>query len=70
MIYFFIILLIIIILSIYILAWFITFITNVKNIYFPEFSDIKTNCKYRRWGCCKDNITPKLDQDGTNCRGF
>jgi len=35
-----------------------------------EFSNIETNCLYRRWGCCNDKITPRLDPEGTNCRGF
>lgn len=34
------------------------------------FSDIKDGCLYRRFGCCNDKLTAKLDQDGTNCRGF
>jgi len=29
-----------------------------------------TLCKYKRYGCCKDKITPKYDPDRTNCRGF
>jgi hypothetical protein len=33
----------------------------------PEFSNINDNCLYRRFGCCNDKLTPKLDQDGTNC---
>ena len=32
--------------------------------------DIHDNCLYKRFGCCNDKLTPKLDQDGTNCRGF
>jgi len=34
------------------------------------FSDKDTNCKYLRYGCCPDNLTPKLDTFGSNCRGF
>jgi hypothetical protein len=34
------------------------------------FADINTDCKYRRYGCCPDNLTPKLDTFGSNCRGF
>ena len=34
--------------------------------YFP-FDESLNNCLWKRWGCCKDNITPKYDQDGTNC---
>jgi hypothetical protein len=70
MIYLFLILLIVIILTIYILSSFIFLLVNIKRNYDPEFSNIKINCKYRRWGCCKDNVTPKLDINGTNCRGF
>lgn len=36
----------------------------------PDFSDINDDCRYKRFGCCNDKLTPKLDQDGTNCRGF
>lgn len=36
----------------------------------PDFSDINDNCMYKRFGCCNDKLTPKLDQGGTNCRGF
>ena len=35
-----------------------------------KFSDIQTSCFYKRWGCCKDKITAKLDPEGTNCRVF
>lgn len=28
------------------------------------------SCAWKRWGCCKDNLTPKLDIFGSNCRGF
>ena len=24
-------------------------------------------CRWTRWGCCRDNLTPKLDQSGSNC---
>jgi hypothetical protein len=34
------------------------------------FSDIDPNCRLKRFGCCNDKITARLDQDGTNCRGF
>lgn len=35
-----------------------------------EFTDIKTGCLYKRWGCCNDKLTPRLDPEGTNCKGF
>lgn len=35
-----------------------------------ENSTIKTDCYHRRWGCCPDKLTPKLDPQGSNCRGF
>ena len=39
---------------------------NVNNI--DNSKDIKDiNCLYERYGCCNDKITPRLDQDGTNC---
>ncbi len=27
-------------------------------------------CEYRRFGCCTDGITNRLDEFGSNCRGF
>jgi hypothetical protein len=35
-------------------------------------SDTKytVSCKWRRWGCCNDQVTPKLNIFGSNCRGF
>ncbi len=27
-------------------------------------------CFTKRFGCCPDNYTPKLDIFGSNCRGF
>jgi hypothetical protein len=48
---------------------------NIKNWINNEFNDIKfsnidPSCKLKRWGCCNDNITTKLDIEGSNCRGF
>jgi hypothetical protein len=46
------------------------------NLYLPEYNysifekNIEAGCKYKRYGCCNDNLTTKLDQNGTNCRGF
>ena len=34
------------------------------------FSNIDPDCRLKRFGCCNDKITARLDQDGTNCRGF
>ena len=31
---------------------------------------MKTGCLYKRWGCCPDKLTTKLDPQGSNCRGF
>lgn len=57
---------IIIILLIILLIILIIFYFTRKNS-----SDIFTsNCLNKRFGCCNDEITPKLDQIGTNCRGF
>ncbi len=39
------------------------------NPYFP-YDEKMNNCQWSRWGCCKDKITPKYDQQGTNCRGW
>lgn len=35
-----------------------------------KFSPIKNGCLYKRWGCCPDKLTTKLDPEGSNCRGF
>ena len=32
-----------------------------------ELSVIEASCWYNRFGCCNDRITPKFDQEGTNC---
>jgi hypothetical protein len=56
-----------IVISIFIIVFFVKVIFYIINIYYPVFTDIKTGCKYNRWGCCKDNITPKLDDQGSNC---
>jgi hypothetical protein len=39
------------------------------NPYFPD-DDSRDNCMWTRWGCCSDKITPRYDQEGTNCRGL
>ena len=51
------------ILIICIIVYKLSFI-NKNTIY---YNDISTDCKLRRWGCCDDKITPKLDSEGTNC---
>jgi hypothetical protein len=51
----------------------ICIIIGFFHILYPldiKFSNINTECKYRRFGCCDDKITPKLDFMGSNCRGF
>ena len=61
-----------------IIAIAITVITILIIIHFihelfplkPQFTNINTDCKYRRFGCCQDKLTPKLDFMGSNCRGF
>ena len=62
-------LIITIIFVIILLVIFIYFLTKdfCKEII---FSDINDGCLYKRFGCCDDKLTTKLDQDGTNCRGF
>lgn len=47
----------------------ILFISNkVFNI--NNSNNYYISCYWRRWGCCNDNLTPKLDIVGSNCRGF
>ena len=36
---------------------------NMKQFY-------QVSCRWRRYGCCNDKITPKLNIFGSNCRGF
>ena len=45
------------------LAIYLYLLYSLKN-------DMKVGCLYNRWGCCPDKLTPKLDDKGTNCRGF
>lgn len=48
----------------------ICIIITIYHLLFPltvQFTTIETDCKYRRFGCCEDNITPKLDFMGSNC---
>jgi len=59
-----------IIFFIIILLFSLKIVFYIINFYYPMFSDIDIDCKNRRWGCCNDNITPKLDFNGSNCRGF
>ena len=60
-------LILIIIITIIIIVIGVKFILETININFPIFSNINTGCKYNRWGCCSDNLTPKLDFQGSNC---
>ena len=61
------IILVFIIISIFIIVYFVKVIFNIINIYFPTFTIVNTDCKYRRFGCCNDKLTPKLDFQGSNC---
>jgi hypothetical protein len=60
-------LILIIIISIFIIVFGVKFILYIINFYYPTFIDIQTGCKYERWGCCNDNLTTKLDYQGSNC---
>jgi hypothetical protein len=62
---------IILILSILILIsvpLYLIYLNNNTNN--PTFTNIQNGCLYNRYGCCNDKLTPKLDQFGSNCRGF
>ena len=66
-------LLICLIIAIIITIIMICLIINIINDFYPlkpQFTNIDINCKYRRFGCCNDKITAKLDFMGSNCRGF
>jgi len=62
----------IIIISILIIYFFIytLYVLYLKYKIKEAQDKVKKNCKLARWGCCKDKLTPKLDIDGSNCRGF
>ena len=52
---------------------FIIFILLIIYIFYiisKKNSQEIITCFKSRWGCCKDNYTPKLDSFGSNCRGF
>jgi hypothetical protein len=57
-----------IILIIFILVLLIIYYLHKNN--YIQFSNINDNCLYTRFGCCHDKLTPKLNDFGTNCRGF
>jgi len=31
------------------------------------FQPLRFGCMWKRWGCCPDNLTTRLDQNGSNC---
>jgi hypothetical protein len=57
-----------IILIIVIMYYGIEFKNYIKNNI--QYTTMKTGCLYKRWGCCPDKLTTKLDPQGSNCRGF
>jgi uncharacterized membrane protein YukC len=59
---------IIIIIIIIIILIFYYYFFRINKEYI--FSNINDGCLYKRYGCCDDKLTAKLDQNGTNCRGF
>ncbi len=56
--------------SIFILFILLSLLYQIYRFYFPYFPDNAAfdNCLWTRWGCCKDQITPKYDIDGSNCK--
>jgi hypothetical protein len=60
---------IIILISIYFIVKILRILYTKNNIKQAQ-DKIKKDCRLTRWGCCNDRLTPKLDQDGSNCRGF
>ncbi len=48
---------------------FVFYIIFVK-LFIKPLVTVNVDCKYRRYGCCEDKLTPKLDPFGSNCRGF
>jgi hypothetical protein len=61
---------ILIIIFIIILIIIIILFTSNKSFNINNSNNSNISCYWRRWGCCNDNITPKLDIFGSNCRGF
>jgi hypothetical protein len=59
--------LLIIFLIIIIIIIIILFISHKK---FYNLKNYNPSCHLRRWGCCNDNLTAKLNIFGSNCRGF
>jgi hypothetical protein len=61
-----------ILIIIFIIILIIIIILFASNKSFNSNNSNKHNisCYWRRWGCCNDKITPKLDIFGSNCRGF
>lgn len=49
------------------LLLFIIFLFSIKM---NDTNKQLVSCINRRFGCCNDNYTPKLDIFGSNCRGF
>ena len=47
----------------------ILFISN-KSLNSKNSNKYNISCYWRRWGCCNDELTPKLDIFGSNCIGF
>lgn len=43
---------------------------TINNSIYNLDAKYTISCKWRRWGCCNDQITPKLNIFGSNCRGF
>ena len=61
---------ILIIIFIIILIIIIILFASNKSFNLNNSNNLNISCYWRRWGCCNDNITPKLDIFGSNCRGF
>lgn len=54
-----------------ILCFFVFYYVYMSSLVNHEYNTIKKKeCKDMRWGCCPDELTPKYDENGTNCRGF
>ena len=59
-----------IIIFIIILIIIIILFASNKSFNSNNSNNSNISCYWRRWGCCNDNTTPKLDIFGSNCRGF
>ncbi len=60
---------ILLLIIIFVLFYILYQVYRFYNPYFP-YDEKMNDCRWTRWGCCTDKITPKYDPKGTNCKGL